>query len=222
MYYLSFDIANKSLAISFIFFNNNYRNEIFKINVENKNIESYIKNMKNLNEELNKLFIYYIYEVVDLIPQQKVRDTTIVQRSNKLKEYLKKLNIELDKYIEDNKIQNITVLVEYQPSFNDKSKTIYNQIIYEYSDNKIYKIKVINPLYKNKIYFTKELQHSRFIQKYNNNYIANKNHTKSNFLYILNKYNLEHVIKNIKKKNLDDLADSFMQIIAYIFLIEKI
>ena len=74
---------------------------------------------------------------------------------------------------------------------------------------------------KNKIYFNKELQHSRFIQKYNNNYIANKNHTKQNFLYLLNKYNLEYIIKKIKKKNLDDLADSFMQIIAYIYYIEN-
>ena len=33
--------------------------------------------------------------------------------------------------------------------------------------------------------------------------------------------NLEYIIKKIKKKNLDDLADSFMQIIAYIYYIEN-
>jgi len=221
MYYLSFDIANKSLAISFLCFNKNYKNDIFKLKIQDNTIESYMNEMKNLNDELNKIFVYYIYEVVDLIPQQKVRETTVVQRSNKLKEYLKKLNIELNKYIEKNNIKDITVLIEYQPSFNEKSKTIYNQIIYEYSDNKQYNVIIMNPLYKNKIYFNKELQHSRFIQKYNNNYIANKNHTKQNFLYLLNKYNLEYIIKKIKKKNLDDLADSFMQIIAYIYYIEN-
>ena len=131
------------------------------------------------------------------------------------------LNIQISELKNINNIEKITVLVEYQPSFNEKARTIYNQIIYEYSDNKQYNVIIMNPLYKNKIYFNKELQHSRFIQKYNNNYIANKNHTKQNFLYLLNKYNLEYIIKKIKKKNLDDLADSFMQIIAYIYYIEN-
>jgi hypothetical protein len=219
MFYLSFDIANKSLAISLISFDKEYKKKINQI--INNNYESTLISMNTLNKQLNNIINYHIYEVVDLIPQQKVKNTTIIYRSNKLKEYLNKLNIHIQEIKNKNNIDKLTVLIEYQPSFNEKSRTIYNQIIYEYSDNNLYNIFIMNPLYKNKIYFNNELKHSSFMQKYNNNYIANKNHTKSNFLYFLDKYNLEHVIKNIKKKNLDDLADSFMQIIAYIYIVEN-
>jgi hypothetical protein len=219
MFYLSFDIANKSLAISLISFDKEYKEKINQI--INNNYESTLISMNTLNKQLNNIINYHIYEVVDLIPQQKVKNTTIIYRSNKLKEYLNKLNINIQEIKNKNNIDKLTVLIEYQPSFNEKSRTIYNQIIYEYSDNNLYNIFIMNPLYKNKIYFNNELKHSSFMQKYNNNYIANKNHTKSNFLYFLDKYNLEHVIKNIKKKNLDDLADSFMQIIAYIYIVEN-
>ena len=79
----------------------------------------------------------------------------------------------------------------------------------------------MNASYKNTISLNKNLTHSNFIKKYSNNYLANKNHTKENFLYFLKSFNLLHLIKNIKKKNYDDIADSFMQIIAYIYLLEK-
>ena len=79
----------------------------------------------------------------------------------------------------------------------------------------------MNNSYKNKIYFNNELKHSTFIQKYSNNYLANKNHTKSNFLYFLKTFKLEYVIDKIKAKNIDDLADSFMQIFAFIKFIKK-
>jgi hypothetical protein len=221
MYYLSFDIANKSLAISLIKFDKEYKQILNKTKIKSDNYENTLMNMTKLNKELNHIFDYYIYEVVDLIPQQKVRETTLIDRSKKLKEYLNNLNIQIIDIKNKNNIENITVLVEYQPSFNEKSRTIYNQIIYEYSNIPNYKLYIMNPLYKNKLYFSSNLKHSYFIQKYNNNYIANKNHTKVNFLYFLDQYKLNHIIKKIKKKNIDDLADSFMQILAYIYFIES-
>jgi|LakMenE18May11ns_1017448.scaffolds.fasta_scaffold9952944_5 hypothetical protein len=221
MYYLSFDIANKSLAISLIKFDKEYKQILNKTKIKSDNYKNTLMNMTKLNKELNHIFDYYIYEVVDLIPQQKVRETTLIDRSKKLKEFLNKLNIQIIDIKNKNNIENITVLVEYQPSFNEKSRTIYNQIIYEYSNIPNYKLYIMNPLYKNKLYFSSNLKHSYFIQKYNNNYIANKNHTKVNFLYFLDQYKLNHIIKKIKKKNIDDLADSFMQILAYIYFIES-
>ena len=71
-------------------------------------------------------------------------------------------------------------------------------------------------MYKNKIYFSEDLHYSNFIKRYKNNYTANKQHTKHNFLYFLKTYNLMHIVDKVKKKNLDDLADSFMQIISFI------
>ena len=122
----------------------------------------------------------------------------------------------INKEIELKYIKKIYLLVEYQLSSNYNANAIYNQIIYEFSNNILYEIIIMNPSYKNKIYFNKELQHSRFTQRYTNNYIANKNHCKANFLYFLKAFNLEYVTDNIKSKNIDDLADSFMQIFAFI------
>jgi len=62
------------------------------------------------------------------------------------------------------------------------------------------------------------MKHIVFLNKYMNNYTANKNHTKTNFLYYLKQNNLLELLNNINKKNYDDISDSFIQAIAYIYL----
>lgn len=217
MYYLSFDIANKSLATSYIYYNNDYH----KCLDSNLKFVTLLEKLNYINNMINNNFKYLYYSVKDLIPDKKVKDTTIIERSNGLKKYMFELKNIINESIINNNIKKIYILVEYQLSSNYNANAIYNQIIYEFSnsntgDNYIYEIIVMNPSYKNKIYFNKELKHSVFIQKYTNNYIANKNHCKANFLYFLNSFNMKDVLKNIKSKNIDDLADSFMQIFAYI------
>lgn len=229
MYYLSFDVANKSLAVSLIYFNNvvkqyknNINEKVSKINSTNDLIE--------LNKKINNIIEYIYYNVEDLIPDKKVKDTTILERSSSLKNYLYKIKEIINKLKEEKNIDKMHLLIEYQLSSNYNANAIYNQIIYEFSNDininidtsqVIYEITVMNPSYKNKIYFHNDLKHSSFIQKYNNNYIANKNHTKANFLYFIKHFNLEHVIKGIKAKNIDDLADSFLQIFGFIQFLQK-
>jgi hypothetical protein len=226
MYYLSFDVANKSLATSFVYYDNNYKC-LFKdsylndnTNINN-NINNIYNNLKETNNKLNNIIEYLYFNVEDLIPGKKVKDTDIIERSKSLKKYMSDLKLIINKTISEKNVTRIYVLIEYQLSSNYNANAIYNQIIYEFSnsypgDEYIYEIIVMNPSYKNKIYFNKELKHSSFIQKYTNNYVANKNHCKANFLYFLNSFNMKEVLKNIKSKNIDDLADSFMQIFAYI------
>lgn len=218
MYYLSIDVANKSLAISFIKYNK-LNNEL--LNLDKVKGDNLIDKLINLNNNLNNLINYYICEVIDLLPNKKVKYTNIIERSNALKIYLELLKQKIKNFIVLNNINKIILLIEAQPSFNDKSRAVFNQIIYEFSNDNLYKIKVMNPMYKNFIYFTKDLKHYYFLQKYSNNYLANKNHTKENFKYFLTKFNMMDKIKNIKKKNYDDIADSFMQIFAYIYIIKK-
>lgn len=221
MYYLSFDIANKSLATSYIYYNNQYN----KCQTENIKILNVLEKLNYINNMINNNFKYIYYSVKDLIPDKKLKNTTIIERSNGLKKYMTELKNIINASIINDNIKKIYVLVEYQLSSNYNANAIYNQIIYEFSnpnpnEEYIYEIIVMNPSYKNKIYFNKELKHSSFIQKYNNNYIANKNHCKANFLYFLNSFNMKKILKNIKSKNIDDLADSFMQIFAYIKFIK--
>jgi len=220
MYYLSFDVANKSLAISLIRFNKNYKNDIQNI----KNNKETIEYIKQVNVILSNTIEYIYYSVEDLIPNKKIKESTIFERSSSLKEKLRNI-----KHIINNLNANkIIVLIEYQMSSNYNANAIYNQIIYEFTNcidcllEPIYDIHIMHPSYKNKIYFHNDLIHSNFLQKYNNNYIANKNHTKANFIYYLNVFNLTHVLDNIKKKNIDDLADSFIQIFGYIKFYENV
>lgn len=218
MYFLSIDVANKSLAVSFLKYNK-LNNKL--LNIEEIEGNNLVQKLINLNNNLNNLINYYICEVIDLLPNKKVKYTNILERSNALKIYLKILKEKIQNLIELNKINKIILIIEAQPSFNDKSRATFNQIVYEFSNNDMYKIKVMNPMYKNFIYFTKDLKHYYFLQKYSNNYLANKNHTKENFKYFLTKFNMLDKLKNIKKKNYDDIADSFMQIFAYIYIIKK-
>jgi hypothetical protein len=227
MYYLSFDVANKSLAVSLIYFNNFVKKYKYDTSKEINKIKS-VNDLIEFNKKINSSIKYIYYNVEDLIPGKKVKDTDILERSSSLKKYLYKVKDIINTLKEEENIDKIYLLIEYQLSSNYNANAIYNQIIYEFSDDTnvntshiIYEITIMNPSYKNKIYFNKDLKHSNFIQKYNNNYIANKNHTKANFLYFIKHFNLEHVIKGIKAKNIDDLADSFLQIFGFIQFIQK-
>jgi len=222
MFFLSIDVANKSLAISFLKYNNfkQFITNEYDIN-NNKKYLNTIKKLKDVDTKLNNIIEYYICEVIDLHPNKKIKQTNIIERSIALKTYLIMLKERINEYIKQLNIDKIILLIELQPSFNDKSRTTFNQIIYEFGINNIYKIKIMNPMYKNFISFNNDLKHCNFIKKYSINYLANKNHTKENFLYFLEKFNKQSLIKNIKKKNYDDIADSFMQIIAYIFILKK-
>ena len=71
---------------------------------------------------------------------------------------------------------------------------------------------------KNKIHVGgKEGAYQDFVEKYSRRYDANKAHSKFHFLRFLKALDCEHMIKDIKKKNVDDAADSIMQSIAWIF-----
>lgn len=219
MFYLSIDVANKSLAISFIKY---IKLKYLKVSINEYNNISQISNsLIKFNNQINDSISYYICEVIDLIPNKKVRNTSQLERTLALKLYLNKIQAKLNTYINKFNITQIKVLIELQPSFNDKSRATFNQIIYEFSNSSIYQIKIMNASYKNSISLNKNLSYSNFIKKYSNNYLANKNHTKENFLYFLKTFNLLYLIKNIKKKNYDDIADSFMQAIAYIYILDK-
>ena len=221
MFYLSIDVANKSLAISFIKYIKLKHLKILSNETTDITETTKLKTLMNFNKQLNESISYYICEVIDLIPNKKVKNTSQLERTTALKAYLQKLQERINDYINQFNIIKITVLVELQPSFNDKSRAAFNQIIYEFSNLPIFKIKIMNASYKNTISLNKNLTYSNFIKKYSNNYLANKNHCKENLLYFLKSFNLLHLIKDIKKKNYDDIADSFMQMIAYIYIFEK-
>jgi len=260
MYILSFDVASKSLAVSLILYDDDYKhkidtiiNEIKKLyiditNINNntslKNIYIILNNVKNkLSEYINIISngIRPIFlDVVDLIPDKKLKDTTVITRANRLKSYLNYIDTLVYEEI-DNKCIFIKVLLEYQMGPNDKSRNVCSQILYNYSKNddcefKSYNFEITKPIHsgknhninlshsveivgpslKNKINLDKKKDHQFFLNKYTNKYDANKKHSSHNFLLWIKQKSLECMIEKIPKKNIDDISDSVTMGLSWI------
>lgn len=241
MYIVSYDIAHKSLALCILYFNNQWLIDINKIH---KKLKDDIKLCDNAEKKckcildclnalttlLNELIKPILFDVVDLLPNKKLKDSNPIERSSRIKSYLHSV----DNFIETLHIDNLKLLLEFQMAPNDKSRNIFSQILFHYSypdsyfnntNNDIkkvnicfkkYDIEIIGPSLKNKLNLIPNKPYSYFIKKYTKLYNANKNHSKSNFLYWIKCNNITHMIKKIKKKNLDDIADATNMSIAWI------
>ena len=259
MYILSFDVASKSLAVSIIKFNENWRSDVkqsieilnqtlclYTINGKDKpNIDSFTKicqasliHINNIHNILDTLIQIIYVDVVDLIPGKKIKETDLILRSNRLKGYLNNLDYMFKDF------DACHVLVEYQMGPNNKSNNVFSQILYHYSDgdlnfkntsdskNKKHIIKdsqehkktpkltieIVGPSLKNKLNLDKDRPRTYFIEKYAKTYDANKKHSISNMNYFLKTKNAEHMLANIKNKNLDDIADSITMTLAWLYL----
>lgn len=212
MYYLSFDCANKSLAIGLYNIDSNFNDSIRNI------IREYGENPEmdpvQLNHKIDTLIDIIYVDVLDILPSKKVKDVDIIERSSMLKSAIQTVNQIVAEKVSPN--EPITVCIEYQMNVNDKSRTVYSQLVYEYSNLDQYTIMIMKPLVKNTIYFAPHLQYGCIVEKYNSIYRANKQHSTLNFLYFIDVFGHHEKIKHIKKKNIDDIADTFMQVIAYL------
>lgn len=205
MHILSFDCANRSLAVCCATVNINLLDDLAKAR-DNKDTNLCV-------ELINSHVKIHTLKVFDLTKGKKV-DT--VKRASLLKKCL----TDLDCLLSDEGVKIQTVLVEYQMSANDKSRCVSQQILYHYSCIPDVIVKLVGPTLKNKVCFSSDetLEHGTFMAKYASKYTANKNHSKSNFLYWIKLYDLSDLLKknNIAKNNIDDVADSFMQICGWL------
>ena len=225
--FISFDVAIKSLATSILY--------IYKDNSINENMEGTSSprtpQMSHIQPSDNdtKYSINILYlDVVDLLKEKTTRNISYDDElliNIRLKTYLDKCELFIQNFIDNIDTSDTTndfifyCLIENQMKQNIKSHVIQKLISYHFTNNKFnYIIKFITPSLKNKICFNDNMKHIVFLNKYMNNYTANKNHTKTNFLYYLKQNNLLELLNNIKKKNYDDISDSFIQAIAYIYL----
>lgn len=212
LYFLSYDCANKSLAVILFSYDMHYKKEVTAM-MQSNNCTMLTKIM-NINKILNNVIEIFYADVIDICPGIKIKNLNIIQKSNLFKNAIVDINKHLELLIEQRNLNRVHVYIERQPTFNVKSSIVYHQLIYEYSNNKIYKIKVMYPMLKNKVTLRPDLAHSSFISYSNNAYRANKNHTKANFLYFIETFGLQNQIKHIKKKNIDDIADAFLQVLV--------
>lgn len=222
--FLGWDCANKSLAWTYITINLNI---IKELHAESENImkalsgNNLVVDLGNVIRELNRILDTFITfkstGVVDILDGRKVKDVNDVDRSRALYNFIqsKELNVDASTIViieRQNKIGNIT---------NSSSVMISSQLVYNYITSKVV---LINPKLKNKITMGQGLALDDFInveiprRKSLNDakYVARKKHSKENYLRFLTIFGLLDKIKHIRKIYLDDVADSAMEIFAYI------
>lgn len=206
---LSFDCADKSLAVCYLTINYDVLNLLLILLKDGELNLLIVKIVNILLENIITIHKIKVYNNVKCKNDDNVKGRTIglINSLNKVDCFIEKLVPKIG--------QVDLVLVEYQMPMNVKSRTVMSQIMLWYIKKGI-RVEAPGPSLKNKIYFNKDLTYSKFINRYNTRYVANKNHCKYNFLYWLKLNNLEHLINDINKKNIDDVADSFMQIFGWL------
>lgn len=200
--YISIDVATRSLAVGV------YRMNSF---LSVPAIEDMTTNPIEFNENLNSIIQPLLMKVFDINDGLNTKDTSIMTKAESLKKILEGV----DKNIKDETLDenNVRVLIEYQMNANHGANAIFNMIMYHYAGR--YTINVIKPALKNTIALHPLLTLSTFLATASTNYKANKDHTKYNMLYLLTMIDKMNLIADIKKGNLDDIADTLCQAIAF-------
>lgn len=213
MYYLSFDCATKTFAYSLSYVNLDIN--IFLQNLQDINyvflqevpILQSIQDVQNYLLKLKSSIIYLMDgAVVDFFPNIPDNKINTVDRIQKMSNYIKDTIIP-----KINDIPDIEIFIEFQMGSNHKARMISSALIAIFSK---YKVRLINPSLKNKVYVTEEGKHKHFIKKYTNLYSANKEHAKYNFALIEDIFKSD--IPQTKKSERGHIADSFMQVLGYL------
>ena len=123
----------------------------------------------------------------------------------------KEQSIRLKKYLHDLRTkfgEPDVVLVEKQIKVNAISNFITAQIEYEFAEKQLF---VVEPSLKNKFQVCYEGRYINFAIQKNNCYAANKAHTVFNLKKYAEIFNIV-----LPKTKMDDMADAFMMVYAYL------
>lgn len=215
MYIISFDCGIINFAYSCIYFDNYNELKIHPINDFFKNNKYSIIDINNvnvLNIECESHVIKETKKTHARIKKNTKKNTNCINVHNHiitlLMDIIKKLNPD----------KNIKILIEYQMNINHKANIVYNIIItffetyYKIYNKKNYDIITIQPAYKNNIAQGIDIDNKIRI-KYINQYAYNKKIVEMYFLSL----NAEHNFLNKQLfKKIDDISDSFIQILSYL------
>ena len=161
-------------------------------------------------ELLKSFIVVHSTGVVDILNGKSISQCNEVERTLALKRYLQTIEISAD----------TTVLVEHQPQrvghATVKSVMVGHQLLYHYAD---YNPVLMNPREKNKFYFG-EMSLQKYIGEMSSQYAARKKQSKMNFLHLLKTLDMMHLLIGVKKKSYDDIADAWMQILAFVRMVK--
>lgn len=185
---MSFDCANRSLAVCCV--------DIDATAMREEDFTKFATGIKIL--------------FVDLFDLTKGEKLDTIQRAIALRDQLRIIDARIPT---DLPLDH--VLIEYQMSANDKSRCQSQQLVYHYLCKfPGAKVHLVKPGLKNKLAFAPHLTYAVFAERYKTRKTANKNHSRDNFLYLLDTIGARGLVKGFKK--LDDMADSVNQVVGWI------
>jgi hypothetical protein len=182
---------------------------------------------------LSNFIRFHSAGVKDVLDGKLVSETDEVERTKCLHKFLRASPVSLEK-IEyrsdaDDGVTNVpvNVIIEHQPSkigmkTNNKSTMVGHQLLFYYVNIGVNGPILISPKLKNNISLDEGLRYEGFLaaQTRRNHkdavYAARKQHSKESMLHLLKVFNQEHILEGVPKSCFDDLADSIMQVIAYL------
>jgi len=221
-WYLSFDCATKTFAYVLVKIKLNHlfidvRKVLNLVKILTKKIHcNFSDDMANILYDIDNKTKYAIEIItgncIDLIPGIDNNNINTVDRIKIVSKYVKN---DIFPFINDIPMDKITILIEFQMSYNTQSKIVSIALLTLFSE---YTIHLVNPSLKNKIYFTEEGKYYHFIEKYKNSYDANKKHALYNFKEFERIFD-QHIDVSDNLKG--HIADSFMQIFGYIMFIKN-
>lgn len=182
-------------------------NTYLSIDVATKSLALGIYTIDSSSENVDNRIVPIALNVVDLNPEKKSKEMKVHEKAILLKKVLSTF----DAHIPNDSI--FEVLIEYQMNANHMSNAIFNMIAYHYAGRAV--VHTVFPSLKNSIHFHSNLSHSKILGMSSANYVANKNHCKYNFMYFMIMFGHTEMCTHIKSKNLDDIADTFMQCVAF-------
>lgn len=208
---LSFDCAIKRLGVCYIRSNTNVCGDInteLKCVANNGDPVTHYNNIVSLVNNANTILWM---DNIDLTPGEKVGDVDQLRLAEALHATLS----DIDKIVTDCDV----VLIECQPNgLNNRSSIICGQLVYHYVNQKklgkCSAVYIVPSTWKNKISLGENLDIKTFKKRnYASNYTCNKAHSRENFKHWTRVF--EYDLKRVKKP-LTDIADAFMQALAWV------
>jgi hypothetical protein len=203
---LSFDCAVKHMGVCCAEFDTEWIKKLntttLKFN-ETYDVEQYIN---DCNEIVNNAFVVTTLRNIDFVPGKKLKQI----KKLKLIQSMSTVLNQLDTVVGDVDI----VLMECQPATNGPSTSVCDVLVYHYlqKPNKPL-IDIVSALFKNRISLGPNLDYQTYQDRgYSSSYTTNKSHTRENFKYWCDMYDID--LKKVDKP-VNDIADAFMQIMGW-------
>ncbi len=168
--------------------------------------EIYIEFLAGCEAILEQFIQFHSAGVVDILGGRALGEVDDVGRARALRSFLRTIEI----------ARGTHVMIEHQPrkigkKTNTGSTAVEQQLVFHYLDHPV---TLVNPKLKCGLALRDGLTLADFPRA--SAYESRKAHSRANFMYLVEVFECEGVTAGVPRKHLDDLADSAMQILAYL------